>query len=331
MVISSRELQLILCLLVPIGMFTLPAIIGRFLEEPWQKKERKQSRINRRVKKTEFLDKLIAEIRSAGRNVDIDSDRNCIIIDKDIGIIPPSDIDWLYDNFRFGKSVSELTDSLLDLVVFKKIKKGEITTYEREYFLRSRQLTLRVMNIKRHREELRNLVYTNIEDDIALCIACHLKNEDGSVCEQLMDKKTFRPWMWWQAYYSSPDIDPPKLYCLSKDDDDEDDYTGNLLDARRLNSFKTYFLTNEKEHLGASVLFQNGIQDRIYDLLGKCYMIPLSVDGWVVIPVTPYSTKKYEKYERMLREDNQNAKNPDEVLSDNVYVCDGGFLLLAEE
>lgn len=322
---------IIMIVLITLSFFIVPIILGRIMEEPEEKQQRKQKRLNWGVKKEEFADRLITEIRSAGRDAEINRADNFIIIDKAIGIIPPSDIGSLYDSFKQGYSVKELADKLLDLVVFKKKQIGKYTNFETEYFLRDKQLTLRVMNIGRHREELRNLVYTNVEDDIALCIACRLEDEDGSVHEQLMDRKTFRPWMWRQAYSYSPDLDPPKLYCLSKDDDDEDDYTGNLLDARRLYSFKKYFLTNEKEYLGASVLFQNGIQDRIYDLLGECYMIPLSVDGWVIVPVTPYSKQKYGKYERMLREDNQNAKNPDEVLSDNVYVCCAGYLVLASE
>ena len=174
-------------------------------------------------------------------------------------------------------------------------------------------------------------MYSNEENDIAICIACLTEDENGLINERLIDKKTFRPWMWRQAYLWCSSIDPPLLYEIPEDEDEIEDEPENLIDSRRLDQFKTYILTNKEQYLGASVLFYNGIQDRIYDILGECYMIPLSVDGWVIVPVTPYSKQKYGKYERMLREDNQNAKNPDEVLSDNFYVCCAGYLVLASE
>ena len=112
--------------------------------------------------------------------------------------------------------------------------------------------------------------------------------------------------------------------------EDEDEIEGepeNLIDSRRLNPFKTYILTNKEQYLGASVLFYNGVQDRIYDLLGECFMIPISVHRWLIIPITPYTKPKREEYERILKEDNRNAKYPELVLSDNVYMYDGELLM----
>lgn len=317
--------EFLLFMLIPIGMFTLPIILGRIVEEPEEKQQRKQKRLNWGVKKEEFTDRLITEIRSTGRDAEIDTASNSIIIDKAIGIIPPSDIDSLYNSFKQGYSVSELKEKLLDLVVFKKKQIGKYTNFETEYFLRD-QLTLRLMNIERHREELKNLVYSNEENDIAICIACLTEDENGLINERLIDKKTFRPWMWRQAYLWCSSIDPPLLYEIPEDEDEIEDEPENLIDSRRLDPFKTYILTNKEQYLGASVLFYNGIQDRIYDLLGECFLIPLSVHRWLIIPATPYTKPKCEGYVRLLMEDNRTAEHPELVLSDNVYVYDGELL-----
>ena len=322
--------EFLLFMLIPIGMFTLPIILGRIVEEPEEKQRRKQRRINRHVKIAEFTESLLTAIRSAGRDAEIDKDGSSVIIDKAIGLIPPSDIDSLYDSFKQGFSVSELKEKLLDLVVFKKKQIGKYTNFETEYFLRD-QLTLRLMNIERHRNELKNLVYSNEENDIAICIAYLTEDENGLIDERLIDKKTFRPWMWRQAYLWCSSVDPPLLYEIPEDEDEIEDEPENLIESRRLDPFKTYILTNKEQYLGASVLFYNGIQDRIYDLLGECFLIPLSVHRWLIIPVTPYTKPKCEEYVRLLKEDNRNAKYPELVLSDNVYMYDGELLMQVSE
>ncbi len=318
---------IIIIVLITLSFFTVPVILGRILEEPEEKQQRKQKRINWGVKKEEFTDRLITEIRSAGRDAEIDRAGNSIKIDKAIGIIPPSDIDSLYNSFKQGYSVKDLAEKLFDLVVFRKEQFGKYTNYKTEHFLRDKQLTLRVMNIERHREELKNLVYSNEENDIAICIAYLTEDENGLIDEKLIDKKTFRPWMWRQAYLWCSSIDPPLLYEIPEDEDEIEGEPENLIDSRRLNPFKTYILTNKEQYLGASVLFYNGVQDRIYDLLGECFMIPISVHRWLIIPITPYTKPKREEYERILKEDNRNAKYPELVLSDNVYMYDGELLM----
>ncbi len=84
-----------------------------------------------------------------------------------------------------------------------------------------------------------------------------------------------------------------------------------------------YVLTNSHRNLGAAAILYPGVQKKIAEILnGGYYVIPSSVHEMIIVPMTESITRK--ELDQMVKEVNENVVDPEEILSDHVYIYDAG-------
>lgn len=289
-------------------IFMLPILLGKFLEEPAEKEMRKQKRYNRWTTKARFTKELVAELESRKYKTEVKDGK--ITINPNEKVYPASSVDDLYELFKTGLSIGSMADELLKL---KRVSKSKC--FEP---LITNDLTYRLMNTTRHEETLQYLPTKKLFGDIAVCLVAHLKNTDGEDVLKTVTKTMYLPSMWMTASNYAPSIDPPlfaEYYDYAENDDPE-----NVLITGWADEESRYILTSENGIFGASVMFYEGIVERIYEILGKFYAIPTSPDCWLIMSAINDSNEMRHNLTEYLRDNNLDS---DDVLSDYVYIFDG--------
>ena len=90
-----------------------------------------------------------------------------------------------------------------------------------------------------------------------------------------------------------------------------------------------YVLTNKQKLNGAAEVLNRSVMERIIGQIGKdFYILPSSIHEVLIVPAMP--DMEASMLEDMVREVNQTQVNPEDRLSDNVYVYTEGGLQLAK-
>ena len=82
-----------------------------------------------------------------------------------------------------------------------------------------------------------------------------------------------------------------------------------------------YTLTNSSTNLGAAVLYYPDIQKRIGDMLqNSYYVLPSSIHELMILPCSVNDNPEFLR--KMVKEANETVVNPQEVLSDRIFMYD---------
>ena len=82
-----------------------------------------------------------------------------------------------------------------------------------------------------------------------------------------------------------------------------------------------YTLTNSSTNLGAAVLYYPDVQKRIGDMLqNSYYVLPSSIHELMILPCSVNDNPEFLR--KMVKEANETAVNPQEVLSDRIFMYD---------
>ena len=82
-----------------------------------------------------------------------------------------------------------------------------------------------------------------------------------------------------------------------------------------------YTLTNSSTNLGAAVLYYPDVQKRIGDMLqNSYYVLPSSIHELMILPCSVNDNPEFLR--KMVKEANETVVNPQEVLSDRVFMYD---------
>lgn len=96
----------------------------------------------------------------------------------------------------------------------------------------------------------------------------------------------------------------------------------NLFDSTALDPSSIYLLTNQNRILGSAQIVLKEVRSRIASLIGGAfYIIPSSLHELLIIPEKMGLTK--ESLERMLHDANSSVLQPEDILSDKVFIVDG--------
>lgn len=87
-------------------------------------------------------------------------------------------------------------------------------------------------------------------------------------------------------------------------------------------------ITNRKNNFGASELACSKIYKKLYELFGKCYVLPSSLHEVILFPYVEESDLSI--LQSMVRDINRSVVNEEDVLSDSVYILTEKGLILSE-
>ena len=98
-------------------------------------------------------------------------------------------------------------------------------------------------------------------------------------------------------------------------------------DGSAAEDFDVYILSNRDMFWGAAALFYTGVMDRLREMLGDFYVIPSSVHELLLLPVTADADPK--NISQMIWSANRSVVDEEEVLSDDLYICESDSLKIA--
>lgn len=95
----------------------------------------------------------------------------------------------------------------------------------------------------------------------------------------------------------------------------------------RPDDFEVFVLSNREMVWGSAALFYPGVIDRLHDMLGVFYVIPSSVHELLILPAS--ADFDPENISGMIWSANRSVVDEEDVLSDDLYICDSDKLRVA--
>ncbi len=91
--------------------------------------------------------------------------------------------------------------------------------------------------------------------------------------------------------------------------------------------FEVFVLSNREAYWGAAALFYPGVMDKLHDMMGEFYVIPSSVHELLVMRATADADP--DNISEMIWSANRSVVDEEDVLSDDLYICDADKLRIA--
>lgn len=243
---------------------------------------------------------------------------------------PSFNLDSYYEQYRKGVSVARIAEDMVQVYKESLESREVIGNASKEIFYFEaikERLYIRVINAERNREFLMNHPHILV-GDLAIVCGIALMRLDGhdltvSVSNNLLN------------CYEKQGIDFEKLYAYAKENSTKirpyvlfkpKDVLGAdvIFDEKPVDD-DCVFISNEKNHEGAAVLFYDGVMQKVSELLGGSYFVlPCSMHELMCIKYQPecFLADVFDKYSAVVRDTNAEILSTDDFLSDHVYFYD---------
>ena len=239
-------------------------------------------------------------------------------------------VDEFLSRYRQGEPMGRLADEIASQYLsvrdgIGEVKAPQISADDLSYDKVKDKLSLRLLEVKRNREFLRNVPYLAVGNGLALVADIRISEEVDGQSRTTVTWDLLNNWgisgqeLFQDAITHTEIAEPPKLlnmerYLMGGDRTDlltqPDPETGNIL-----------VLTNEDGLFGSAALFYPGVKEKIADVLGEGYsVLPSSVHEVIVVPDS--LGMDAETLTQMVKEVNSVMVSPGERLSDRVLHFD---------
>lgn len=248
------------------------------------------------------------------------------IRDSKSNVSPTLYLDKFYDEYLEGKSFGEIFKDFINIYeASKPTCKFNIDFFQSYDKVKSR-IVYKVIN-KEKNEKLLNMLPHY--EKLNLIMVFYYLLDDGSDFENgtiLITNNHLKLWkitkdtLLEDAILNTPTILSPVVVPLSElivNSLGKENVDG--LDCNEMNNLPMYVLTNERKLYGAACLFYNCLMDGIAEKLNSDLIIlPSSVHELILIPSNMIDD--YHYLFEMVKEVNNTAVSPEEILSDEVYI-----------
>lgn len=243
-----------------------------------------------------------------------------IILEEGCKISPSIYLEPFYDEYRNGKSISEIVDNIINIHKKSRLACSFNIDKFMDFNCAKENIVYKVVNAEMNKELLTDIPHQKILD-LAKIYVYVVETEFGTETV-LLHKVHLRFWniSEEELYLLAEKNTPNKLPCSCEDVEKVIcEIMGEDADLRRQNGkISIFVLTNYKKMHGAACIFYKGALNKIarengYDLL----VIPSSVHEVMIIP---YNEDEIEGIKMIVKEINETVVDPEEVLSEQVYV-----------
>ncbi len=248
-----------------------------------------------------------------------------------INISPAFYLEEVYQRYQSGDTVDQIVDELLNCYQQVRCRKCMDTSKLETIEGVRDQIVFKLIHSEKNRELLKEIPHREILD-LSLVFYLIVDMEEKSTATILIRKEHLELWgvdeekLFAYACENVQRLIPAQLFFMQEIIEEsigkERKKPTNLFQhPENKKQEYMYVLTNSLRSLGAAVLFYPGVQRKIAQIVrGSYYVIPSSIHEVIVIPVTGSFTQK--ELDNMVFEINQSVVEPEEVLSDHVYVYD---------
>ena len=245
------------------------------------------------------------------------------IREKGSGIAPVIYLRPLYEetlnsHMKVEEAVEHVVQTYLDMAPPRGLNLGELTGGKA-----GDRIVCRLVNTDRNRGLLREVPHRDFLD---MSVICCLLVENGYLGsgaillsrEHLRKLRVGEEMLFHQAYRNTRQIMPAELMTLSELVRELGRGSGRE-DQDSIQDIPVFVLTNTKRYYGALWITDRYIQRRISELVGSdYYVLPSSVHECLILPAR--LSAREHILARMVREINSTILEPQEILSDSVYL-----------
>ena len=255
---------------------------------------------------------------------------NGMLFRKDgLSCAPTLYVEDFYKAYRSGSKITDLSHEAISTVIRSLSMADKLARDSFERFADPGNLRLRLLNKSRNKDYLKGkpvrdagcgfVFIAEIDGgEYGAVITDDLIHETGMTETELFDK----------ALKNTINNYPPVLQDLAESACERPDECENLLNGPAGMAPAGYgpgfVLTNSKFFWGAGALFYPGVIDRIRELLdGDFYVLPSSVHELIILAVEDQDPQQLVD---LVRSANRAVVRDDEILADDLYICESGEL-----
>ena len=239
-------------------------------------------------------------------------------------------LDDFLNRYQEGEPMGHLADDIVSKYLsirdrVGKLQAPEITADDLSYDRVKDKLSLRLLEVKRNRDFLRNVPYLAVGNGLALVADVRISEEVEGQSRTTVTYDLLKKWgisgkdLFQEATQHTEAAEPAKLldmerYLIGGD-------RTNLLARKDSERGDILVLTNEDGLFGAAALFYPGVKEEIASVLGEGYsVLPSSVHEVIIVPDS--LGMGAEDLTKMVKEVNSFMVSPGERLSDRVFHFD---------
>ena len=245
-------------------------------------------------------------------------------------------IEDAYKHYLRGDTPQEIMEDLANAVEQSWDMKLPAIDMDMDYDNIKDHLGYQLVDAEHNRDRLNSCVNTKLGNDLAMIYYIEFEQEDGfaravitnEMAESMgYDAEQIKK----DAKVSMEKLHPPLLFSgremAKKGPNSEID---NLLDYHDMVlDDKMYILTNEANRYGASSIMYDGLQEKLGNMVqGNYYVIPSSNVEVMIVPVKGGPDAR--EIINTIREANEIFVDPEQFLSNRLFMYDRGEKMLAE-
>lgn len=245
----------------------------------------------------------------------------------------------MYEEYKNGRSLEALSSEICSAMSCLLDHPPSISADD--LIIRSNEdaVRLRLLSKSRNRSALEGLAYVEVAGDLVLTADIWAGEFRAPVNEEMLEHEGIsKEELFEMAFRNTAangivlrDLADMACSCIEGDPDCGDEAADcgmpvNLLELPpeqiSADICSAYVITNSDLYWGAASLFCPGVIERIQEMIGDFYILPSSIHELLIVAAASGSDPA--NLARMVREANRTVVKDEEILSDDLYICESG-------
>lgn len=260
------------------------------------------------------------------KNNQVSLDSIAILYDN-INITPSIYLNYYYDDYRTGKSISDLAIQILNLLRKYQPNDNFDLSFFNDFHSVQKRIVFKLVNYYKNKDMLRTIPHIPYLD-LAIVFMCYL---DTSLCDNgtiLITNSHMDLWdisvqeLYEASIHNTPQLLPEEFLTMEEMIQsimDNSDVSLPLASSNEASGM--YILSNEAKLFGASCLLYQDLLHSIAQEFHSClYILPSSIHEVIIIPTQTRSS--LTDLTQMVREVNETQLSEEDILSDHAYYYD---------
>lgn len=279
----------------------------------------------------EFLEEIEEAVRrKAGTQVKVavsralKTNRNYIdqisLLADGMNISPAIPLDVYYEQYRCGKSIDFLAESIWSLYEKSDQKGSADVSFYSDFEKVKLQIACKLINYNKNEELLRHVPHRRFHD-LAIVYYCRTEHTVLGKGSILIQSDHLKQWdtdadhIHEAAFFNTMRILPYRIYDIA---DILEESFGRLRREEDTRHAQMYVLTNSEKYWGAVSIIYGGVLEKIAEKIGKDYFVlPSSIHECMIVPEA--DGLKKEELHQMVREINRSCVAQEDILGDSIY------------
>lgn len=243
------------------------------------------------------------------------------IIDDSCSIGPTIYLENFYSDYMNSRSISDIATEIVGVYEANRCVELDVpVNFYMDFNQVKERLIYKVVNYEKNKEMLESVPHKRILD-LALIFCCVVSIEEKRGSTVVVKNEHLKMWqvdeatVYEMALNNTPQQLPDRLYRIEDIIGIELDY-----DEFGINSpVEMYVLTNDRTLFGASVMLYDDVLKKLADQKkSDLYILPSSIHEVIVISTEDFCDA--DELREMVTSINATGVDPEDVLSDSVYV-----------